>query len=160
MSDSIVWTPPRSAMSQNFSGLVDRLVARHGVADLDEAGFQVFAEASGVCVVLLTEEPDKAAESWDLAVIFPDLLAASGSSPRAAVLRPGSAVAVQKRYGIGRLPALLFLRDGGYVGVIEGLRDWGDFVAEWADMLQKPVSRAPTIGIPVAADTSGSCERL
>lgn len=160
MSDSIVWMPPRSAISQNFSGLLDRLVGRHSVADLDEAEFQIFAAAPGVCVMLLTEEPDKAAESWDLAVIFPDLLAASGSRPRAAVLRPGPAVAVQRRFGIGRLPALLFLRDGGYVGVIEGLRDWGDFVAEWAEMLQKPVSRVPTIGIPVAADTSGSCERL
>lgn len=157
MSDSIIWTPPRSAMSQNFSGLLDRLVVRHGVTDLDEAGFQAFVEASGSGVVLLTEEPDKAAESWDLAVIFPDLLATSGSSPRAAVLRPGPAVALQARFGISRLPALLFLRDGGYVGVIEGLRDWGDFVAEWAEMLQKPASRAPTIGIAVTAAAPSGC---
>lgn len=157
MSASPAWTPPRSAMSQNFSGLLDRLVARHGVADLDEAGFQAFMQAPGEGVVLFTEEPDKAAESWDLTVIFPDLLAASGARPRAAVLRPGQAGALPARFGINRLPALLFLRDGGYVGVIEGLRDWGDFVAECAAMLQKPVGRAPTIGIAVAAAASPSC---
>lgn len=147
MSASPIWTPPRSAMSRNFGGLLDSLVARHSMADLDEAGFQAFAEAPGNGVVLFTEEPDKAAESWDLAVIFPDLLAASGAGPRAAVLRPGRSAALQARFGINRLPALLFLRDGGYVGVIEGLRDWGDFVVECAAMLQKPVGRAPMIGM-------------
>lgn len=159
MTSSAVWTPPRSAMSNNFSGLLDRLASRHGVADLDETGFQAFMDAPGDGVALLTDEPDKAPESWDLAVIFPDLLAATGAGPRGGVLRPEQARALLGRFGVNRLPALLFMRDGGYVGVIEGLRDWGEFVAECAEMLQKPVSRAPTIGIAVTAAESTSCHQ-
>lgn len=151
MNSSIAWKPPRSAMSNNFSGLLDRLVAKHGISDLDQAGFQAFMDAPGAGVVLLTEEPDTAAESWDMAVIFPELLAAIGGSPRAAVMRPEQARILLARFGMGRLPALLFLRDGGYVGAIEGLRDWSEFVAECAAMLQKPVSRPPSIGIAVSS---------
>lgn len=157
MSASATWTPPRSAMSRNFGGLLDRLVAGHHLADLDETGFNAFMEAPGDGVVLFVEDPDKVAESWDLAVIFPDLLAAAGSAPRAGLLRPGEAAKIRPRFGFNRLPALLFLRDGGYVGVIEGLRDWSDFVAECVEMLQKPVSRAPTIGIAVTVDGSSGC---
>lgn len=156
MSTSPVWTPPRSAMSLKFGGLLDRLVAKHDVADLDEAGFQLFALAPGLGVVMLTEEPDKVAESWDLAVIFPDLRSAAGSTLRAGLLRPEEAGKIQSRFGVNRLPALLFLRDGEYVGVIEGLRDWGDFVAEFTAMLQKPAGRVPGIGIAVTTETS-SC---
>lgn len=157
MNSSIVWKPPRSAMSNNFSGLLDRLVAKHGISDLDQAGFQAFMDAPGAGVVLLTEEPDTAAESWDMAVIFPELLAAIGNSPRAAVMRPEQARILLARFGLGRLPALLFLRDGGYVGAIEGLRDWSEFVTECATMLQKPVSRPPSIGIAVSAVSFSDC---
>lgn len=142
MNATIAWKPPRSAMSNNFGGLLDKLVAKHGIADLDHSGFQDFMNEPGVGVALLTAEPDTAAESWDMAVIFPELLAAIGVG-RAAVLRPESAGIVRTRFGLGRLPALLFLREGGYVGAIEGLRDWSAFIAECAAMLQKPVSRAP-----------------
>jgi hydrogenase-1 operon protein HyaE len=157
MNASIIWKPPSSAMSNNFSGLLDNLVIKHGIPDLDQIGFQAFMEEPGDGVVLLTEEPDTAAESWDMAVIFPELLAAIGTNLRAAVLRPENARALQTRFGLGRLPALLFLRDGAYVGAIEGLRDWAEFVTECAAMLQKPVSRTPSIGIAVSVASPSSC---
>ena len=146
MDAALAWKPPRSAMSKNFSGLLDKLATRKGMSDLDQAGFQAFMDATGTGVVLLTDEPDTAAESWDIAVIFPELLAATGNGLRAAVMRPEQARVLLTRFGLGRLPALLFLRDGGYVGALEGLRDWSEFVAECAAMLQKPVSHVPSMG--------------
>lgn len=151
MDAALAWKPPRSAMSNNFSGLLDRLMAKHGLSDLDQAGFQAFMDDPGAGVVLLTDEPDTAAENWDTAVIFPELLAAMGNPLRAAIMRPEHARSLMTRFGLGRLPALLFLRDGGYVGAIEGLRDWSEYVDECAAMLQKPLSRAPSIGIAVTA---------
>jgi hydrogenase-1 operon protein HyaE len=157
MTAALAWKPPRSAMSNNFNGLLDKLVAKHGISDLDQAGFQAFMNEIGNGVALLTEEPDTAAESWDMAVIFPELLTATGVNVRAAVLRPESARLLQTRFGIGRLPALLFLRDGVYVGAIEGLRDWSEFVTECAAMLQKPISHAPTVCIAVTVVSPSSC---
>ena len=145
-------------MSRNFSGLLDKLVSKHGVADLDSVGFQAFMDAPGNApndaIVLFTEEPDKVAESWDLAVIFPDLIKATGKKARLALLRPEVAGDFLGRFAIKRLPALLFLRDGAYVGVIEGLRDWNEFVSECNTMLQQPVSRIPGIGVAVTTASS------
>ncbi len=154
MNATGIWTPPRSAISANFGGLLDRLETKHGIRNLDQAGFQAFLHEAGNGVALLTEEPDTAAESWDLAVLFPELLTAAGAGLRAAVLRPADARIVQQRFGVGRLPALLFVRDGGYVGVIEGMHDWAELVAEFAAQLQKPITRAPSIGVAVTAESS------
>ena len=157
MTAALAWKPPRSAMSNNFSGLLDKLVAKHGISECDQAGFQSFINEAGNGVALLTEEPDTAPESWDMAVIFPELLAAIGTQLRTTIVRPASAKILQTRFGLSRLPALLFVRDGGYVGAIEGLRDWSEFVNEFAEMLQKPTSRAPSVGIAVTAISSSTC---
>jgi hydrogenase-1 operon protein HyaE len=157
MTAALAWKPPRSAMSKNFSGLLDKLVAKHGISEVDNDAFQAFINGTGNGVALLTEEPDTAAESWDMAIIFPELLAAIGTDLRAAVVRPESSRLLQTRFGLGRLPALLFVRDGGYVGAIEGLRDWSEFANECDGMLQKPVSRAPSVGIAVSVISSSTC---
>lgn len=161
MSTSTVWTPPRSAMSHNFNGLLDNLIQKHQLMDLDEAGHEAFLNGSGDSVVLLTEEPDKVPESWDLAVIFPSLLATTAIQPqikpRAAISRPEHAKSLLIRFGVQRMPALLFLRDGAYVGVIEGLRNWNELVGEYQAMLLKPASRTRAIGIAVTAATTSAC---
>jgi hypothetical protein len=74
MTTSATWMPPRSAISRNFNGLIDQLIQKYQLIDLNESGFEAFLDSSGNSVVLLTEEPDKVPESWDLAVIFPSLL--------------------------------------------------------------------------------------
>ncbi len=157
MDTTLSWKPPRSAISNNFNELLDRLVGKNGISDLDQVGFQDFMDGPGLGVVLLTDDPDKAAENWDTAVIFPELLAVTGNDRRAALMRPEHARSLLTRFGIGRLPALLLLRDGSYVGAIEGLHDWYDYVEEYARMLQKPASRAPSIGVSVSAASSSSC---
>jgi hydrogenase-1 operon protein HyaE len=157
MTAALAWKPPRSAMSNNFNGLLDKLVAKHGISEFDHTSFQNFIKESGNGVALLTEEPDIAPESWDLAVIFPELLAAIGVQLRTTIIRPEGAKILQTRFGLSKLPAILFVRDGGYVGAIEGLRDWSEFVREFAEMLQKPISRAPSVGIAVTAISSSAC---
>ncbi len=156
MNATIAWKPPRSAISANFGGLLDRLVTKHNIQNLGHTGFMPFMNGPGNGVVLLAEEPDTAAESWDMAVLFPELLTTIGTDLRAAVMRPDEARPIQQRFAVARLPAFLFVRDGGYVGAIEGLRDWSEFVTEFTAMLQKPVSRVPVIGIAVIESTS-SC---
>lgn len=158
MSAALAWTPPRSAMSLNFDQLLDGLVAGTGLSDLDAATAAAFLEAPGRGIVMLSDEPDRSPEAWDLAVIFPELLRATGIPARGGLLRPGAVEAVQKRYGVRRLPALLFVRDAGYLGVIEGLRDWSEFVAECAALLQAAPSRPPGIGIPVRNGDAGCGE--
>ena len=105
--------------------------------------------ASGDVVVLLMDSPRRCPEAWDLAVVLPELLAAWAPDMRAGVADPGESAAIAARHGIARFPALLFLRDGGHVGALEGMRDWSGFAAGFARMRETPVSRAPGIGIAV-----------
>ena len=56
----------------------------------------------------------------------------------------------------GRLPSLLFLRGGHYVGVLEGVYDWAMLAPAVERLLATPPSRPPGIGIPVTASPT-SC---
>lgn len=140
-----------------FAPLFARLVAREGIVRIDDDdAFRTFA-ARGDTVTLLTDVPLRCPEAWDLAVVFPELLRCFPGRLRAAFADPAVSVGIVARCAITRLPALLFQRDGGYVGVLEGMRDWQGFAAAFGRMLEQPVTRTPGVGIPVRPAQSSSC---
>jgi hydrogenase-1 operon protein HyaE len=50
------------------------------------------------------------------------------------------------------------LRDGRYVGAVDGLRNWEEYVDEVQRLLDAEPARAPTIGIAVrSAGAAGPC---
>ena len=55
------------------------------------------------------------------------------------------------RYGFARWPAFVMLRDGRYLGAVDGIRDWDVYVGELERLLAAAPSRPPTVGIPVKA---------
>jgi hydrogenase-1 operon protein HyaE len=156
MNASTRWTPPPSALSANFGQMLGDTVQRHGIADLSADDLPQFLQTSGLQAILLVDDPERSAENWDMAVIFPQLLKALPEAAMPALLRPVEARQVVPRYGVQRLPAVLFLRDGGYLGVIEGLRDWAGFVAEAGEILARAPGRAPSVGIAISSANS-SC---
>ena len=71
---------------------------------------------------------------------------------------PAAARSLAPRYGIRTWPALLALRDGQYLGTIEGLKDWSADVRLLPELLAATPSRPPSIGIPVMnADAVSHC---
>lgn len=123
--------------------LLQRLQDKAGVTPLaDVAAFESFAVTPGDCLVLLVEDPVRMPEAWDLAVILPEILKSQPGAFTAAVLPPVPGRAVASRYGITVWPALLFLRDGQFVGRIEGLKDWQVYAREIPAMLQRQCSVA------------------
>lgn len=135
-----------------LANLLDRLETRHGFTRLDAASFETFAAGTGDRVVLFAEDPLQVPETWDVAIVLPEVLKSLGGRLTAGVLDVVSARALAGRYGLRTWPALIFLRDGGYVGAIEGMRDWGVYLREVAAMLDKPMGRAPGVGIVVRAE--------
>jgi hydrogenase-1 operon protein HyaE len=55
------------------------------------------------------------------------------------------------RYGLVRWPAFVMLRDGEYLGAVDGIRDWDVYVEEISRLMMAAPSRPPSIGIPVKA---------
>lgn len=146
---------PLSPTADNMQAMMERLAARHGLSCLDAADFESFAAAAGDRMILFAEDPVRVPESWDALVVLPELMAATAGRLAAGLLDIESARRLAPRYGIKAFPALLFLRGGGYVGAIEGLRDWGAYARECAAMLDQPVGRAP-LAIR-AADAGAAC---
>ena len=134
-----------------LAGFIDRLVEQHGFTRINAADIDGFAAAEGDSIVLLTYDPVRVPETLDVIVVLPEVIKAHAGRIRCAVLDPEESQLAKARFGITRWPAMVFQRAGQYVGAIEGMRDWSEFVDEVAAMLVKPAGRAPSIGIPVAS---------
>jgi hydrogenase-1 operon protein HyaE len=136
--------------------LIDALFTRHGYARVEAETLEEFAARSGHALLVFTEDPLRFKETLDLAVIAPELDKAFPGRMRIGVLPPQAARTVAPLYGFARWPALVMLRDGQYVGVIDGLRNWDEYVSELGALLAAPPTRAPSIGIPVRAPGGAS----
>jgi hydrogenase-1 operon protein HyaE len=131
--------------------LLTRLVQQTAAAVPGVEGFDAWAGQPGAAMVVFAEDPDRTKETLDMAVIVPELHAARAGGFRVALLAPDAARALAPRYGFARWPAFVILRDGRYVGAVDGIRDWDVYIAELDRLLAAEPTRPPTVGIPVMA---------
>ncbi len=96
-------------------------------------------------------------EVLDVAVIVPELAAAASRRFRIGVLPPPLANAKASTYGVRRWPALVFLREGRWLGNVEGLRDWSEYLAAVNELVEGETRPLPARVIPVAAAGAPSC---
>jgi hydrogenase-1 operon protein HyaE len=136
--------------------LVTRLVEQQGATRLDDTAFEAYAAQPGETVLFFTEDPQRFKEVLDLAVIVPEIRMAAAKPFRIGVLPPPLANAKASTYGVRRWPALVFLRDGQWLGNIEGLHEWNDFVAQADELLKGAARPLPPKVIPLATATA-SC---
>lgn len=139
--------------------LVAQLFSTHGHAEVDAGNFDTFTRRPGHTLLLFLEDPIRVKETLDLAVIAPEIARAFPGRFTVGALLPDAARELQPRFGFRRWPALVLLRDGEYVGAVDGLRDWDEYLGEVARLLAAPVSRPPTVGIAVrgAGDADSAC---
>jgi hydrogenase-1 operon protein HyaE len=131
--------------------LVTRLVEKFGAARLDDPAFAAFVAAPGEAALFFTEDPIRFREVLDVAVILPELAGAASRRFRIGVLPPALANAKAATYGVRRWPALVFLRGGQWLGNVEGLRDWAEYLAAVNGVLEGEPRPLPQRVIPVAA---------
>jgi hydrogenase-1 operon protein HyaE len=129
--------------------LLARLVAQTGAAVLGLESFDAWANEPGAAMIVFAEDPERHKETLDLAVIVPELHAARADQFRVALLPPAVARTLAPRYGFARWPAFVLLRDGRYLGAVDGLRDWDVYIAELDRLLAAQPSRPPTVGVAV-----------
>jgi len=141
--------------------LFARMVAQTGATLLhDAAAFDDWAGQPGAAMAVFAEDPDRFKETLDLAVIVPELHAAGRGAFRVALLPPAASRLLAPRFGFARWPAFVMLRDGHYLGAVDGIRDWDVYVAELQRLLAAAPSRPPSVGIPVraaGADPAAAC---
>lgn len=126
-----------------FAALLAGPLARAGIAAIAASELAAYAGRVELLAVLFTGDPTRTPESWDVCVVLPELVA-SCTGLTAVVLDPEQSGLAGARFGIDKLPALVVLRRGEYVGVIEGMRDWLPFVAELS-LLRTADARPPPV---------------
>ncbi len=135
--------------------LVAQLFSQHGFAKVTPATFAGWTQRPGRTLLLFLEDPGRHKETLDLAVIAPELVRAFPGRFRVGVLLPEAARELSVRYGFRSWPALVVLADGKYVGAIDGLRNWDEYLSELARLLDAAPTRPPTVGIAVRGGTEG-----
>jgi hydrogenase-1 operon protein HyaE len=136
--------------------LVARLFSTHGFAEVTPSNFAQWAQAPGRALLLFLEDPGRFKETLDLVVIVPELVRAFPGRFRVGVVLPDAARELSVRFGFRRWPAFVILADGHYVGAVDGLRNWDEYIAETAALLDAAPTRPPTIGIAVKGGGEGS----
>ncbi len=130
--------------------LITRLLDEFGYPLLTADNLEAFCDAPGDAVLFCGGNPAQHPECLDVAVVLPELLRAFPGRFRAAVASSDLEPVMQARFGFSVWPALVFLRNGTYVGVIPGIQDWSVYLARIQDLLVAPSSRPPSIGIAVS----------
>ena len=131
--------------------LLLRLVKETGATVPALDGYDAWSQQTGLAMVVFAEDPERFKETLDLAVVVPELHSAAGRAFRVGLLTPAVSRAIAPRYGFARWPAFVMLRDGRYLGAVDGIRDWDVYLAELQRLMAAEPSRAPTVGIPVLA---------
>ena len=131
--------------------LLARLVQTTRAAVLGPGDLDAWAREPGAAMLVFAEDPERFKETLDLAVIVPELHASRPGAFRVALLPPAAARALAPRYGFARWPAFVMLRDGQYLGAVDGIRDWDDYLAALDRLLAAAPSRPPSVGIAVTA---------
>jgi hydrogenase-1 operon protein HyaE len=136
--------------------LLERLVTHHGATRVDRTSLDAFESGTGDAVLFFSGDPVRFPEGLDVAVVLPELRAASGRDFAIGVVTRDSEDTIARRYGSQRWPALVFLRDGEYLATVSGMKDWADYVDEVRQALAATPSRRPSIGIPVVSADGGA----
>jgi len=134
--------------------LLEQMFERHGFARIEPDTVDAFVTQPGHALLVFTEDPVRYKETLDLAVIAPELAKAFAGRFRSAALLPDVARKLAPRYGFARWPALVLLKDGRYVGAIDGLRNWDEYMDEMQRLLAAEPGRAPSVGIAVKSDSA------
>ena len=134
-------------------GLIDRLIQELGYDEITLDSHDSFARRPGLNVLFFPGNPETVKDATDVAVVLPELINAFGEqlNPGVVVDTYGAGKELKQKYGFPQYPALVFVRDGEYVGAITRIQDWSDYLTKINTFLLAPTRRAPGFSIPVVA---------
>ncbi|MCG5031421.1 hydrogenase expression protein HyaE [Mesosutterella sp. OilRF-GAM-744-9] len=106
-----------------------RLWGAEGFTRVTEENLGAFASQKGLVLAVFADNPTTFKESIDIAVIAPEIGRAFGAylSGRG-FTDPRVGRAIASRYGLTRLPAVGFFRDGEFLGALQGLKGWSEYI--------------------------------
>ncbi len=132
---------------ERLATALTRLRDTHGFQPCPEDGAM---PAQGSALLLLTADPQFYPEVLDALVILPEALKDVSPRPACLVADPDTSTRLGPGLGAPRAPAVVFFRDGQYLGSLNGLKDWAEYRSEVTRLLAGAVQPKP-ISIPVVS---------
>lgn len=129
--------------------LFQRLITEHRFELITEENAEFFIKQSGLTLLLFIDDPERMKETADALVITPELASRHPEIKQKCVVTQPFARKLAITYGFRRWPAIVFLKDGGYLGAVDGLRAWGELISETERILKSDVHYPPSVGIEV-----------
>jgi hydrogenase-1 operon protein HyaE len=133
--------------------LIDRLLDDLEYPEISLANHDEFVAQQGMNVVFFPGDPQTVRDATDVAVVLPELVKAFEGRLRPGVVTDtfGDGMQLKRQYGFAEYPALVFIRDGGYVGALTRVQDWTDYLSKISDLFTAPTKRPPGFKVPVVA---------
>lgn len=133
--------------------LIDRLITELGYPEVSLDSHDEFVAAPGLNVLFFPGDPKTVKDATDVAVVLPELVGAFAGQLNAGVVTDtfGDGKSLKHKYGFTHYPALVFVREGGYVGAISRIRNWQEYLTTINELLVAEPRRPPSIGIEVAS---------
>lgn len=131
-----------------FSPLIESIIERENLPIVTSDTLAGFAQGNGDTILFVTGDWSRHVEVNDVAVILPEILKASNGALKAAVLDRGSERKIQTTYRFSKFPSLIFLRDGEYLGTIQKVLDWQDYITEINTILAGDPKPVPVYQFP------------
>jgi hydrogenase-1 operon protein HyaE len=110
--------------------LIQRLYDDCGYPEVTLETHQAFISQPGITVLFFAGDPKRFRDTTDVAVVLPELVKAFEGALQPGVVAADAELTLQQHYGFTAWPALVFLRDGGYLGCITGIQNWSDYLRD------------------------------
>lgn len=129
--------------------LIQRLLDDCGYPEVTLATHDAFINQPGITVLFFAGDPKTVRDATDVAVVLPELVRAFEGGLIPGVVAADAERELQRHYGFMAWPALVFLRDGGYLGAITRIRNWTEYLHDIDSLIKGDVRRPPGFKIAV-----------
>lgn len=131
-----------------FSPLLQSIIERHGYDVIEHKALDAIARSRNCVVLFFPGDAERLGESNDVAVILPELYKTFRGAFTPLIVSAASEKALQRRYRFNAFPALVFLRRGEYLGSVQRVLDWADYLEQIRDILSREPSDPPAYKFP------------
>jgi len=131
--------------------LIQRLFDDYGYPEVTLQTHDDFISQPGITVLFFAGDPKLFRDTTDVAVVLPELVQAFDGALHPGVVAAGDGKTLQQHYGFTAWPALVFLRDGGYLGSLTGIQNWSEYLQDISDLVVAGVRPPRDISLPVVS---------
>ena len=136
-----------------YSPLLERIMSQRGYRIVGYDDVEALAHEASVVMLFFAGDHARLGESNDVAVVLPELDDALQGHVTPLIVARDDERALQRRFHFSAYPALVFLTGGAYLGVIEGIRDWVDYMREVPEILLREPTMPPPFKMPAGCDS-------